>query len=178
LSTRKGRFCRVCCCSWSARRPRFLRNVVTDETGAYQFPQIPPGAYELWRSSNGFAEVKQRVTLQVNTPATLDVKMQLAGLSEAVTVTADAIMLNTTDASVGNAFGEQQVRQLPLITRNVVELLSLQPGVTPTGEVVGCAPRPEQRDARRRRRQRQPDGRHRDQRSDGGLQLLERRQLP
>ena len=47
-------------------------------------------------------------------------------------------MINTVDASVGNAFSEVQVRQLPLMTRNVVELLSLQPGVTPTGEVVGA----------------------------------------
>src|SRR5246500_230672 len=43
-----------------------------------------------------------------------------------------------TDASVGNPFGEMQVRQLPLQTRNVVELLSLQPGVSPNGEVLGA----------------------------------------
>jgi len=116
----------------------FTRNVVTDETGAYQFPQIPPGVYELLAELEGFAQVKRQVTLQVNTPATVDVKMDVAGLSEAVTVQAEAPMLNTVDASVGNAFGEQQVRNLPLLTRNVVELLSLQPGVTPTGEVVGA----------------------------------------
>jgi hypothetical protein len=87
--------------SQTVSQTAFLRNIVTDETGAYQFPQVPPGPYELVAQLEGFAEVKQRVTLQVNTPATLDVKMQLAGLSEAVTVTADAIMLNTTDASVG-----------------------------------------------------------------------------
>ena len=46
--------------------------------------------------------------------------------------------LNMVDATIGNAFDEMQVRQLPLLTRNVVELLSLQPGVTPTGEVVGA----------------------------------------
>ena len=42
-----------------------------------------------------------------------------------------------TDASVGNAFTEHSIRQLPLDTRNVVELLSLQPGVTSNGEVMG-----------------------------------------
>ena len=41
------------------------------------------------------------------------------------------------DAAIGNAFNQTQVRELPLQTRNVVELLSLQPGVTQTGEVLG-----------------------------------------
>ena len=65
-------------------------------------------------------------------------KMEVAGLSESVTVEGATVTLNTVDATIGNAFGEMQVRQLPLLTRNVVELLSLQPGVTPTGEVVGA----------------------------------------
>src|ERR1700751_2317920 len=43
-----------------------------------------------------------------------------------------------TPSSIGNAFTEKQVRQLPLQTRNVVELLSLQPGVTTSGEVLGA----------------------------------------
>ena len=39
---------------------------------------------------------------------------------------------------MGNAFSEMQVRELPLETRNVVQLLSLQPGVTTNGEVLGA----------------------------------------
>ena len=46
--------------------------------------------------------------------------------------------INTQNATVGNAFTQVQVRQLPLQTRNVVELLSLQPGVASTGEVLGA----------------------------------------
>src|SRR6202011_4219121 len=46
--------------------------------------------------------------------------------------------VNTTDASVGNPFSESEVRQLPLQTRNVVELLSVQAGVTSNGEVLGA----------------------------------------
>lgn len=114
------------------------RNVFSDETGAYQFVQMPPGAYELTAELPGFAPATAKLTLQVDTPATLDITLQLAGVTEAVTVEATIAPINTVDASVGNAFGEQQVRQLPLVTRNVVELLSLQPGVTPTGEVVGA----------------------------------------
>ena len=54
-----------------------------------------------------------------------------------VNVEAEVVTLNTVDAAIGNAFNQTQVRELPLQTRNVVELLSLQPGVTQTGEVLG-----------------------------------------
>ena len=46
--------------------------------------------------------------------------------------------MNTEDVTIGNPFTERQVRDLPLQTRNVVALLSLQPGVAPTGEVLGA----------------------------------------
>ena len=114
------------------------REAFSDETGAYQFAQMPPGAYELSAELPGFSKATAKVTLQVDTPATMNLTMQLAGVAEAVTVEAKVAAINTVDATVGNAFSEVQVRQLPLVTRNVVELLSLQPGVTPTGEVVGA----------------------------------------
>jgi hypothetical protein len=116
----------------------FSRTVYTDETGAYALQQVPPGAYTLTAELAGFQTSTTKVTLQVNTPASLNIRLELGGLSETVTVQAAITTINTVDASIGNAFNEQQVRQLPLLTRNVVELLSLQPGVTPTGEVVGA----------------------------------------
>src|SRR5947207_12839139 len=64
--------------------------------------------------------------------------MEVGQTSETITVSTETTTINTVDASVGNNFSERQVRQLPLQTRNVVQLLSLQPGVTPTGEVLGA----------------------------------------
>ncbi len=117
----------------------FKRQALTDEVGTYQFVQIPPGTYSLVIDKPGFAKVTQRdVALLVNTPATLNVTMQIGTVTETVNVEADLVQLNRVDAAIGIAFNQTQVRQLPLITRNVVELLSLQPGVTPTGEVLGA----------------------------------------
>jgi hypothetical protein len=116
----------------------FNRQAVTDETGAYSLLQVPPGAYTLSAELPGFQTASAKVTLQVSTPATLDLRMEIAGLTESVKVEAAVTTVNTTDATVGNAFKEVQVRQLPLMTRNVVELLSLQAGVTPTGETMGA----------------------------------------
>src|SRR5262244_3541516 len=117
----------------------FKRQALTNEEGLYQFLQAPPGTYQVTVEKDGFATAaRENVQLQVNTPGTLDLRMELGSTTEVVSVEADATAINTVDASIGNPFSEQQVRQLPLGTRNVVELLSLQVGVTPAGEVLGA----------------------------------------
>ncbi|MCB1021374.1 MAG: carboxypeptidase regulatory-like domain-containing protein [Acidobacteria bacterium] len=115
------------------------RSTTTDERGLYQFLQVAPGKYSLVTEMTGFSvEVVTDIELLVATPATLDVTLEVGEVTEIVTVEADAVALNTTDATVGNAFTETKIRQLPLITRNVVELMSLQTGVNQTGEVLGA----------------------------------------
>ena len=115
------------------------REVVTDNTGAYQFLQEMPGEYTLSVSKPGFSKAtREHVVLQVNVPATLDIQLEVGTTGELVNVTAEASLVSTTDASVGNAFTEHSIKQLPLDTRNVVQLLSLQPGVTSNGEVMGA----------------------------------------
>ena len=114
------------------------RKTATDINGEYSFLQVTPGDYTLVTEKAGFATVTNaHVKLLVDTPATLDLKMTLSTTGEVINVASEASQVNTTDTSVGNPFGETQVRQLPLQTRNVVELLSLQPGVTTSGEVLG-----------------------------------------
>jgi Carboxypeptidase regulatory-like domain len=115
-----------------------VRRGTTDTQGEYTFLEMPPGNYKLIAEKAGFSTMtKSDVVLLVNTPATLDLKMSLSAAGEIVNVQSEASQINTTDASVGNPFSQTQVRQLPLQTRNVVELLSLQPGVTTDGEVLG-----------------------------------------
>ena len=112
---------------------RASRGALSDEAGAYQFPQTLPGVYELRIEKPGFQSlIKSKLVLQVGVPSTLDVTMDLGQVGEVINVEADATQINTVDATIGNAFTQVQVRQLPLQTRNVVELLSIQPvGVTP-----------------------------------------------
>jgi carboxypeptidase family protein len=117
----------------------FSRAVATDARGEYQFVQVAPGTYKIVAEMVGFTTlIRTDIQLLVNTPTTLDLRMELGKNSEVVNVQAEASTINTVDASVGNAFSELQVRELPLETRNVVQLLSLQPGVTTNGEVLGA----------------------------------------
>ncbi|HEV8040111.1 MAG TPA: carboxypeptidase-like regulatory domain-containing protein [Bryobacteraceae bacterium] len=115
------------------------RRVLSDAAGAYTFLQIPPGTYRLSAEKPGFATaIRDNIQLLVNTPTTLNLQLDIGGTAETVNVYSEASTINTVDASVGNPLDERQVRQLPLQTRNVVELLSLQPGVTSNGEVMGA----------------------------------------
>ncbi|HKD09787.1 MAG TPA: carboxypeptidase-like regulatory domain-containing protein [Bryobacteraceae bacterium] len=115
------------------------RSTVTSAAGEYQFSQVRPGSYKLTVESPGFAErTIDGLTLLVDTPSTMDVLLDVATSASSVSVNAEVTQLNTVDASVGNAFQEHQVQSLPLQTRNVVQLLSLQPGVTQSGEVMGA----------------------------------------
>ncbi len=114
------------------------RQVVTDNTGAYQILQVMPGEYALTVTKPGFAQATQEhVVLQINTPATLNLQLEVGSTGQTVNVTAEASTISTSDAQIGNTFTEHSIRQLPLDTRNVVQLLSLQPGVTASGEVMG-----------------------------------------
>lgn len=108
------------------------RNVMSDEAGRYAFPQIPPGKYKLTAKMTGFNDVViESIELQVNSPATVNIEMkQISGVAETVTVSAQVSQVNATDASLGNAIGTEEVLQLPMYLRNVVGLLTFQPGVT------------------------------------------------
>lgn len=115
------------------------RKVFSDNSGVYQILQVPPGKYSLKVEKPGFTVLtKGDVILKVNTPATVDCVLEVGSVGTSVNVEAEAVQVNTVDGTVGNAFEEKQVQELPLQTRNVVELLSIQPGVTQTGEVLGA----------------------------------------
>jgi hypothetical protein len=114
------------------------RMALTDEKGSYSFLQMQPGNYKVDVQKPGFNVFNAEARLQINTPSTLDVQLQVGQAVESVSVTAEITSINTENASIGSPFMEVQIKQLPLQTRNVVELLSLQPGVAPTGEVLGA----------------------------------------
>ena len=111
------------------------REAATNAAGRYLFAQIAPGRYEFTARAEGFQNViVSDVQLQVNTPLTLNITFEKIGeVTESVTVSAEAAQVNTTDASLGNVISTRPITQLPLLARNPVNLLALQPGVTQFG---------------------------------------------
>jgi Carboxypeptidase regulatory-like domain len=112
----------------------FSRTTKSDAQGAYQFLELPPASYVLNVEAPGFASVKQTdVKLMVNVPATINIPMQVSGGTVTLEVTGEAPLVNTTDATLGHAFGAEQIANLPFEGRDPTGILSLQPGVVFTG---------------------------------------------
>jgi len=116
------------------------RTQTTAENGVFTFDLIAPGDYRLEIEAAGFKRaVVPDVRALVAKPTEVNVALEIGNVAESVTISATGSeeLLNTRDATIGNNFVSQQILQLPLESRNVVELLSLQPGVTPSGYVTG-----------------------------------------
>jgi hypothetical protein len=113
----------------------FTRTTTTGADGGYTFVEVLPGTYALTVENAGFKKYEQAgVLLRVELPATVNVQMKVGSNSEVVSVTAEAPALNTTDPSLGNTMGTNEIENLPLDHENTVLLFSLQPGVTLTSD--------------------------------------------
>lgn len=114
-------------------------HITANAQGEYQLPQIPPARYTITAEAPGFGTQKKEAELLVNQPATINFSLGASGSNTVVEVTESADTLNSTDATIGNAFSNATIQSLPSETRNVPDLLSLQPGVfyTPSPQQVG-----------------------------------------
>jgi hypothetical protein len=112
-----------------------VRSTTTSAGGLYEFNQILPGDYSLTITAPGFQRYDVReIQLLVNNPATVNAVLRVGAQTQVVSVTSTAAPLNTTDARLGTPFTTEQIIQLPLESRNVGDLLSLQTGVTYLGD--------------------------------------------
>ncbi len=107
----------------------FTAQQTAGSSGAYVFPQIPPGRYNIVVSSTGFGTQTKVATLLINQPATVDFALTIQQMATTVDVSGEAQTLNDTDATIGNSVSNVVIESLPMEGRNVPDLLSLQPGV-------------------------------------------------
>ena len=113
---------------------------ITNEAGAYQFASLQPGTYTVSAALSGFqTQTYNNVALGGSQQVRLNFALQVSTVAQTVEVTIDAdTVIATTSASVGTALSEQKVRDLPLGSRNVLELLSTTAGAGPTsGDIDG-----------------------------------------
>ena len=106
-----------------------LFSAITGTGGEYIFAQIPPAKYTITVAATGFGNQSKIAELLVNQPATVDFSLSVQSSAVTVDVSATAQTLNTSDASLGNSMGNDLIQALPTETRNVPDLLALQPGV-------------------------------------------------
>lgn len=110
------------------------RNTTSNEGGEYTFPQVEPGRYTLSVEAAGFKKaVAPEVIVEVGVPARTTMTLEVGAVSEVVTVTAAQEIINSTSPTLTNVINTRQVQDLPLLSRNPLELAAMQPGVAVTG---------------------------------------------
>lgn len=111
-----------------------VRSVKSGEDGYYSLPFILPGVYDLSIKAQGFKEYQNKtIELFVNDKKTINVALEAGAISEVVTVTSEAPIIQSTP-TVGDVIENQRVVELPLNNRNFTQLVTLVPGVTDGAE--------------------------------------------
>jgi hypothetical protein len=112
-----------------------VRTILTNETGRYNFPVLPPGGYTVQTSFPGFrTEIRSGVNVQTDSNARIDFELQVGQITESIEVTADAPLIETDTSSLGQVIDTQRVTELPLNGRDFLQLAVLVPGVQPVVE--------------------------------------------
>ena len=109
---------------------------VTSDIGLYVFPQVPRGFFRVTAQLPGFkTAVIEGVRVELDTPTSVDVVLEVGGVDEQVTVSAAATqaVINQVNAEINTNLNREQVKELPLNGRNVTQLALTQAGVTSVG---------------------------------------------
>ena len=107
------------------------RTATAAADGSYRLSGLPVGAYEIRAEHAGFQpEVQSGLKLTVSQEAVVNFNLQVGAVEQAVQVTAEAPLVNTTSGSLGGLVSEERVADLPLNGRNYIDLTLLQPGIS------------------------------------------------
>lgn len=114
-------------------RTGLTHSTSTNEQGMYAFPALPVGIYRLEATTSGFKRLtREGITLDANQNARINLQLEIGSVSEEVTVTAEAPLVNTRDVQIGGLVDDRRVTDLPLNGRNTYDLAGILPGVSST----------------------------------------------
>jgi Carboxypeptidase regulatory-like domain len=110
---------------------QFSRSTTTDAAGQYALLLLPVGQYKVDVTLTGFNTFSQTgIALEVGRNARVDAVLRPGSVTEAVSVVADASLIETRSAALSRTVGQNEVLNLPLVNRDLYSLLNLTGGVT------------------------------------------------
>jgi hypothetical protein len=116
---------------------RAERSAVTSSTGIFDFQALTPGNYTVSVEASGFkTAVARNIVVNVASASSVIIPLEVGLAGESVTVTAAQETINTTSPTLSNTISTRQVADLPLPTRNPLELAGLQSGIAVVGNNV------------------------------------------
>jgi hypothetical protein len=114
------------------------RSVVTDGEGRYRARDLAIGTYRVEAGLSGFQTVVHRgIMLTIGREAVVNIELKVGGVTDAITVTGDAPLVNTTSSEVTALVAREQMEKLPLNSRDFSQLITLQAGTTYVRAVEG-----------------------------------------
>ncbi len=104
----------------------------TDSKGFYNLPTLAVGTYELEIKQVGFKTYRQTaLVIDANSALRVDASLAVGSISEKIEVSTDAAQVETTSTQMGQVIEGTKLSSMPLNGRNFIDLLALQPGVSP-----------------------------------------------
>lgn len=106
------------------------QNQNTTDAGLFAFPSLPVGVYTITAEKTGFKTLQRTGNiLEVGTPLTVDLTLEVGQVSETVNVQASTEQIQTANATIGNVVEQKAIEALPLNGRNPLALILYEPGV-------------------------------------------------
>ncbi len=107
-------------------------HTITSEAGLYSFVSLSPGLYVVTASQKGFESVAQdNVLVTVDQAITANIALRVGSFTETITVSTAPTLVDTSNSTVGQLIDSATIDRVPLLTRNVFDLVQLSAGVTP-----------------------------------------------
>ena len=111
------------------------RALETDADGNFKFVNLVPGNYRVELEKAGFKRLtREPVVVEVQSAVRLDLTLQIGDVTQVVEVTAQTPLIQPETTSLGQIVDSRKVQEMPLNGRNVLNLVSLVPGVVPQGQ--------------------------------------------
>lgn len=106
------------------------RETTTNESGEYSFPALDPSSYTVRVALQGFKTFERKgVRVSTQQFVGLDVTLEIGAIAETITVTGDAPLIETTNASTGGVVDQQTLQSIPTAGRSVFLMATLEPTV-------------------------------------------------
>jgi hypothetical protein len=123
------------------------RNTNTDPAGSYSFNDLQAGTYKVTFTASAFRTlVQENVQILANNVRRADIQLQVAQVTETITISGNAVVLQSDRADVNNQIPQSQITNLPFTGnsgRNFQALYKLVPGFSPPAELHSDAGNPQ-----------------------------------
>jgi outer membrane receptor protein involved in Fe transport len=117
-----------------------IRNTATNSAGNFTVTNLPPAEYTVTVEAPGFGTKSRNAKVDVGTRVPVDIQLAVSGVAETVTVSAEAVAVNTESQTLSSIVSTQQIVELPTLTRNPYALVGTAgnvSGTTPDNRGVG-----------------------------------------